>query len=292
MSPLSILLLGGAGRAEFRDARASLGQWGVVREAGDVETAAAALAEGELSPDVIVVAQSRPGEFPHQAIDRLRRLAPLARILGLMGSWCEGEMRSGSPWSASARVYWHQWAARCGREFQRLADGEPSSWALPVTATEEERLLADVSSPCHRPHPSPLPAGEGTRQRRGVVVIRSRSSEMADWLLAACRGHGLAAVWQRRPAAARVEGATAAVFDAVELDDAERDELSRFAAAAQPSPTIALLAFPRIDDCRRALSAGAVAVLSKPVAMEDLFWQVDAASCRVVCGINYHRIGT
>ena len=97
---------------------------------------------------------------------------------------------------------------------------------------------------------------------------------MADWLLAACRGHGLAAVWQRRPADARVEGATAAIFDAAELDDAECDELRRFAAAVQPGPVIALLGFPRIDDHRRALSAGAAAVLSKPVAVEDLFWQI------------------
>jgi CheY-like chemotaxis protein len=104
---------------------------------------------------------------------------------------------------------------------------------------------------------------------------------MADWLLAACRGHGLAAIWQRRPAAARVEGATAAIFDAAELDGAECDELRRFVAAVHPSPAIALLSFPRIDDRRRALSAGATAVLSKPVAMADLFWQVDAAESRV-----------
>ena len=52
------------------------------------------------SPDVIVVAQAFPGQFSHQAIDRLRRLAPLARMVGLMGSWCEGEMRTGSPWPA------------------------------------------------------------------------------------------------------------------------------------------------------------------------------------------------
>ena len=43
--------------------------------------------------------------------------------------------------------------------------------------------------------------------------------------------------------------------------------MRRFAAAVQPGPAISLLAFPRVDDHRRALSAGATAVLSKPVAM-------------------------
>ncbi len=309
MPTLSILIIGDANRAEFRAARANLSQRGTVRELGDAEAAAAAMAAGEPPPDVIVVAQARPGEFSRQAIDRLRRLAPLARIVGLMGSWCEGEMRSGAPWPASARAYWHQWPARGGREFQRLARGEPGSWSLPVTATEEERLLADADARGtevvvggkratghdSRRQPPPSPSG--------LVLIRSRSSEMAGWLLAACRDRGMAAIWHRRPAEpekgdsphlceapfgpfrqmgtvpffrpdARVEGATAAIFDAAELDDAECDELRRFAAAAQPAPVIALLAFPRIDDQRRALSAGATALLSKPVALMDLFWQI------------------
>jgi hypothetical protein len=266
------------------------------------------MAAGEPLPDVIVVAQARPGEFSHQAVDRLRRLAPLARIVGLMGSWCEGEMRSGSPWPASARVYWHQWPARCGGELGHLARGVPSSWSLPITATEEERLLADAAT---RGNDAPLREAHGLQPvglsppvglPGGLVLIRSRSAEMAGWLLAACRDRGLAAVWQRRPAEPEKgdsphlprptagwcppEGCfaqmgtvpffrpTAAIFDAAELDDAECDELRRFAAAAQPSPVIALLGFPRIDDQRRALSAGVTAVLSKPVALTDLFWQI------------------
>ena len=76
-TPLSILVLGDATRPEFREARACLARWGSVVEFSDADSAAAALAEDRFSPDVIVVAQAFPGQFSHEAIDRLRRLAPL-----------------------------------------------------------------------------------------------------------------------------------------------------------------------------------------------------------------------
>jgi CheY-like chemotaxis protein len=217
---------------------------------------------------VIVVAQALPGQFSHQAIDRLRRLAPLARVVGLMGSWCEGEMRTGAPWPGVVRTYWHQWAARCGRQFCRMAHGECCSWSLPPTATEEERLLADMNL---------LPKGARTERCRGLVVISAKSHEMAQWLSAACRSRGFATVWQRGPSAAQVQGAVAAIFDSAGLDPDEYDDLGRLTSTLRPSPVVALLAFPRPEDRRRALSAGASAVVSKPLAVDNLFWELEQA---------------
>jgi CheY-like chemotaxis protein len=88
----------------------------------------------------------------------------------------------------------------------------------------------------------------------------------------------LATLRQRTPSADRVTGAAAAIFDASNLSQDESADLKQLAAALTPAPVIALLAFPRAEDYRRALSAGAVAVLSKPLAVEDLFWQIDAAA--------------
>jgi CheY-like chemotaxis protein len=277
-SCLSVIVLGDVRRAEFRESRASLDRWGTVVDFVDVNSAAAALAEGRLSPDLIVMAQAFPGQYPHEAIDRLRRLAPLARVLGLMGSWCEGEMRSGSPWPATVRTYWHQWPARGGQQLRRLAMGQSCSWALPLTATDEERLLVDASAPPCSPKQcrernsisAQLVPSSGTH-----VAIYSRSREMADWLSAACRGRGLATIWQRDPAFARVEGARAAIFDGTDLCGDECEAMRRFANALRPAPVIALLSFPRIEDHRRALSAGASAVLSKPLLVEDLLEAVD-----------------
>ena len=82
------------------------------------------------------------------------------------------------------------------------------------------------------------------------MVIRSPSLEMADWLSAACRRHGLATLWQRPPSADRVEGAAAAIFDGSDLADDECNELKRLAAALKPAPVVALLAFPRAEHYR------------------------------------------
>jgi hypothetical protein len=270
MHELSILLLGQTNRTEFEQARNILASFGNVWEFSDVVLAAAALTDAEAVPDMIVVAQAFPGQFSHQAIDRLRRLAPLARVIGLMGSWCEGEMRTGWPWPGVVRTYWHQWAARCNRELRRLVRGETCSWSLPPTATEEERLLANT--------------GVSWPRREGVVVIRARSHETADWLSAACRSRGFATVWQRAPGVTRVEGATATIFDAGSFCPEEYEELERL-AGAQSAPVVAILAFPRVEDRRRALSAGAAAVLSKPLTIDDLFWELEkvVGPERMVC---------
>ena len=159
MPELSILLVGDTGRPEFREASVALAAQGRVARFPTAEAAAAALSDGAVVPEVIVLAQAYPGQFSHEAVDRLRRAAPLARVLGLLGSWCEGEMRTGRPWPAAIRTYWHQWLPRCSRELECLARGECSAWGLPVTATEEERMLAGVDEP-------PL-------QRHGLIAIYS-----------------------------------------------------------------------------------------------------------------------
>jgi CheY-like chemotaxis protein len=263
-SRLSIFLLGATNCTEFHDARSTLECWGTVHAFAKIDAAATALAEGDVVPDVIVIAQAFPGQFSHQVIDRLRRLAPLARVVGLMGSWCEGEMRTGAPWPGVVRTYWHQWAARCGRELCRMANGQCCSWTLPPTASEEERLLADMN-------PFGLPP------QRGLVLICAKSREMAQWLSAACRSRGFATVWQHGPSVAHMEGAVAAIFDSADLNAEEHDDLRRLTERLHPAPVVVLLAFPRCEDRRRALSAGAAVVVSKPLVVEDLFWELERA---------------
>ena len=67
----------------------------------------------------------------------------------------------------------------------------------------------------------------------------------------------------------------AAIFDSTELDSEECANLGRLAKALDPAPVIALLGFPRVDDRLRALSAGAAAVISKPLVVDDLFGELE-----------------
>lgn len=261
MSEITILLVGDMRRAEFRDIPADLQRLGRVVAAASPQEAVALLAEGEWIPDLIVIAQTYPGQFSTQAVDRLRRLAPLARVLGLLGTWCEGEMRTGKPWPAAIRVYWHQWHARAQQELGWLRQGVGAAWALPMTASEEERILALAEQPIG--------------QREGLVAIVSPHFAMQEWLAAACRRHGYSTLWLRPTAVPPHAGFTAAIFDTTECRNEAQEALARWAAAVRPAPVIALLDFPRVDDRDRALAAGAAAVLSKPLLIEDLFWVLD-----------------
>jgi len=257
---ISILLVGSTDRSEFREARAVLDESARVVAAADVPSALVVLAEGRIVPELIVVAQAYPGQFSHAVVDRMRRLAPLARVLGLLGSWCEGETRTGQPWPAAVRIYWHQWEAYVRREIARASEGAASTWSLPVTASEEERLLF---------------AREPSGRREGLIAISTPEFEMQDWLRAACTRRGYSSVWLLPHAGAHVEGATAAIFDGDDCRGDEAESLEHLAAALGPVPIIALMDFPRIDDRSRALAAGAKAVVSKPFLIEDLFWQID-----------------
>ena len=264
---MTILLLGNTRRREFREARAAMDSCARVVEAADVAAACALVAEEEWAFDLIVLATAHPGQFPAEAVERLRRLAPLSRVVALLGSWCEGEMRSGHPCPGAIRVYWHQWAPRIGRESARWHDGLRSSWGLPATASEEERVLAVAEEPLPR--------------RSGLCAVCSDEFAMQDWISAACRRAGYTTAWLRPGDPPPAEKPLAAIFDGGDQPGHQYEHLRRFAAAVRPAPVLALLGFPRAKDLDLALAAGAAAVLSKPFLVQDLLWQLDALSRKV-----------
>ena len=252
---LHILLIGDTSRPEFHEAVAALEEVAHVTRFADVDAASVALAEDLFTVHGIVLAQAYPGQFSAVAIDRLRSLAPLARLIAILGSWCEGEPRSGHPLPGVIRMYWHQAAVRIRWEFPRCFEAESSVWGLPATATDEERLLASIDAP--------LPEG------RGLVALWTRRPEMEGLLADACHRGGYATVWlhPRRPA--RVQGAVAAIYDGAVLDAAGLAELRQFAAEVSPAPVLALLDAPRIQDFRLAQTLG-VTVLAKPFRVDEL----------------------
>jgi hypothetical protein len=227
-----------------------------VCDCSDVRSSIARLADQAIAPELIAVCQARPGEVAPADMEHLRRLAPLARLVGVLGSWCEGELRSGDPWPAVERVYWHQWPAWVSREIRSPRD---AGWRTPPTATVEERWLANSESwravPC--------------TSRDGAVAILSARRAHAEMLCDACRLWGLRAICFDRPPT-RVSDVSLAIWDGDRCGAEDAAELRAFAVAIRPAHLVALLTFPRIDERDRALSAGASRVLSKPLCLEQL----------------------
>jgi CheY-like chemotaxis protein len=234
----------------------------------DLQAAAAHLADGSPAVDLIVCVQSRPGEFSDAAIDALRRLAPLARVWRLLGSWCEGEQRSGRPPSGCTHTYWHQWRQRAARDFAAARAGRCPLWGLPPTATADERGLAIAQTPVEK--------------RTGLIVVCAQRAETASALAEACRpaGFSTTVVVGDQPFAAG--GATALLWDTSVEEACEVRRVERLRSAAGGAPLLALVGFPRPDDCRRAMAAGVTAVISKPFLVPDLLGYL--AESQVACG--------
>lgn len=100
-------------------------------------------------PDLVVVLQSHPDEYPTAEIARLLTRAPIARLVVVAGAWCEADGRRRDLWPAASRVP-AVWAVqRLQAEWSLLTTGQ--GMPVPLTATRDERFQAD-----HPPSPARL----------------------------------------------------------------------------------------------------------------------------------------
>jgi CheY-like chemotaxis protein len=220
------------------------------------------LEEMGIPPQLIVLSQSRPGEFSAAAIDRLRRLAPLARFWRVLGSWCEGESRSGHPPAGCLNSYAHQWSPRWAHELAAARAGTAPAWALPVTLSNEERALVAV---------------EPLVRRAGLIAICSRAASAAGVLVDVCRraGYSTRVVQEHRPW--HIPQATAIVWDTEPHCIIDRTAVDRIRQSAPTAALVALVNFPRPDDRHLAARAGVTAVVSKPYQVQDLLHSLDGS---------------
>ncbi|MFN0017182.1 MAG: hypothetical protein ACKVP0_02920 [Pirellulaceae bacterium] len=197
-------------------------------------------------PDLILLVASRPGRFSAAEVESLHRRAPLARLVALLGSWCEGEVRSGHPWPGVTRIYAHQWQARLPRELD--------TWQ-PRTASEIDRLM------------SSRPAIKSLRQLIGIAAAQRT---MFDALATACRSYRKDAVWLLPHLPLPVQRVDAILYDAtLDLPD-ELARLTELRDQLHNPPAILLLNCPRQSDLEQVRQAGATSILAKPYLIADL----------------------
>jgi hypothetical protein len=230
----------------------------------------------QATEELIIVAQSRPGAISEHHVHRLRRAVPLAGIVGLLGSWCEGETRTGRPWPGVPRLYWYEFPTWWQRQLALRAAGQCPDWARPV---DFGFRISDCGS---RDHNIQHPASSFQHRApvsSGLIVIQTSQRDTADALSDVFRRAGFATVWQRPGLCAGiVRGATAGIWDGGQLDEREVEDLALFSRTllSDAAPVIALLDFPRRDRVDRALQLGANAVLGKPWRNEALLAQLHA----------------
>jgi len=266
------LFVGNSSHHEFREPVAWLREYSDLTISSDIEAAVAQLGIVSNPPDVIVIAAARTGLFSQRDVASLLRRAPLARCIGLMGGWCEGEMRTGRPWRGVPRVYWHVFVPRMAEELTGArARGR---LVMPRTFTESELCGIAVPLPEIRP--------------RGLVVIRAASLESYGAISEACHAIRHATVWASPRQPAFVTGAAAAIWDVAASIEFDGAELGRFAEHVQPAPVIAIIGFPRASDRRLALDCGASCVVSKPYLLQELWTELTRVTSE--CRRNDERI--
>ncbi|MBI3468929.1 MAG: hypothetical protein HY000_38485 [Planctomycetes bacterium] len=261
----SVLLIGGSQSREFAAVRESL-RGRRVADCPEIAAAIGMLAAGQQEPELIILLQAWPSEFDPAALEELRRRAPLARVVNILGSWCEGETRSGTPLAGTTRLYWHQWQAHCALDEIQMAAGVCPSWGLPVTATEEDRLLWAAE------HPAPVFLDKG--KELPIVGILSNQQATWEWLASACEQLGCRAIWLRPD---QVHERLSVILWGYAGDPSEESQLSAvLASQSDRPPVLALVTFPRAGDLQDLSRLGVTALIGKPVRLDELRWHLQS----------------
>ncbi len=248
----SVLMAGDVGHADFREIVELLGT--------DADLVACAAA----SPEAVLFFHSRPLSVSLQSLQSLRKAVPLAGVVVVAGSWCEGELRTGRVWQGVHRHYWYEFPAWWRRQIALRAAGRCPEWAKP----SESRTPPSICQP---------------RPTSDLVVLRTPNSATAETLADQLQvaGHGIVLQSPGRRSQP-VRGATLGIWDGGQLNDAEAQDLSRFCTdlRANRVPVIALLDFPRRDSVDRALQLGAATVLGKPWLNVNLLQMIEQLTAR------------
>jgi len=259
---VQVLAVGPWHEKEFQLAQSQIAGAAAWQTAADVGDASESLRAGETAPELILLAQPLPGQYGQKDIDHLQALAPLARIVLVVGSWCEGGLRSGIQLSGVLRLYWHEFAPWWKSAQARVASGLCPPWSLPIDNLQAGRSIPNFDES----RPAATESGE-------LVAINTKDFSVYESLAAALAQIGMAASWiQPAQEVKLTEKVSVGIWDGSQLDPAELDRLTTFCGQirSHEATVVALLDYPRVEHFALAKEAGAAAVLGKPYVVDEL----------------------
>ncbi|MEM8944921.1 MAG: hypothetical protein AAGD11_07020 [Planctomycetota bacterium] len=264
ISPATIdvhtLIVGDWRPAEFA---AALEQIHSSAASATIEDAYDLLASTEMPPEVVFVAQHLPGDITQPDVDRLQSAAPLARLVIVSGTWCEGELRTGSPPTGVIRLYWYELAPWWQAAMRKYRAGQCPLWSLPLDHPQAGRWSSDWTCP--------------NVERRTDAIVEANDFGVYGTLSSALADYGITTTWYRERPADGDDSAgnynagnhNAGIWDGSQLSGDERERLAAFCKRVN-GPVVALLDFPRREHFRLAKQLGAASVFGKPYVVEAL----------------------
>jgi hypothetical protein len=237
---------------EFATALANLEDEQSLQKLARIEAAYELLTSADVAPELVLLAQPLPGAVRQQEVDRLQRLAPLARIVIVSGTWCEGELRTGNPPAGVLRLYWYELAPWWQAAQRRWSAGLCPAWSAPLDHPQAGRYAIDATI-----DQLAMPS---------TVAIDAEDFAVFECLAGALDASGAVATWAQND---DLSQASAGIWDGGQLNDRELPRLGRFCLQVK-GPVVALLDFPRVEHVVAARAAGAIAVFAKPYVMEEV----------------------
>jgi len=253
---VQVLAVGPWQDREFRFPTDSIEAAAAWQAASNLDQACERLEASETPPELILIAQSLPSQLRQKQIDKLQALAPLARIVVVAGSWCEGGFRSGVQLTGVLRLYWHEFALWWKSAQMRVEAGLCPPWSLPLDHPHAGRSMPHVQ--VDWPTVS------------DPVVISAKDFEVYESLSAALKPFGMATLWMQPARQVKLkQKVSGGIWDGSQLDEEELQRLSDFCRQVD-SNVVALLDYPRVEHIAQAQEAGATTVLGKPYVVDEL----------------------
>lgn len=271
MSDPRILVSGDYWHADFRDV---IGRFDVPVTLAPIDRLQS-LADRTF--DLVVLAQSRPDQIGCRVVEEIRDRFPLTPIVGLLGSWCEGSSRSGTPMPGVRRVYFHQWSGQFQNFVRQFQCNGITDWHQPATATSADQVLA-TQSPDNK-----LANGRTSSpvdQSATVVIGVSATSHdqfsnlrdaigAMDWQV--CRLDQAAGISATTPTPACL------CVDGNSESEPLRERIVSLRKNYPQVPMVLVLNFPRSQTAEMAAEFGVREIVSKPFDLANLKLSLERA---------------
>ncbi len=210
--------------------------------------------------------QARRDQFSNDDFDFLQQRFPQTPIISLLGSWCEGEMRSGTPVAGPIRIYWHQWQGRYDSFAQQINSTLLSTWHLPRTAIPVDRVVNRMAALSEELNAS-------GRERNDIVVgVSAWTRDGFEMISDALKNFGFCCDWLEHDAMDGKRSRCPAVLciNADSLSENLQANLSEQRSRFPNVPIVVLLNFPRKFEVDSARDLGVSEIVSKPFELIDL----------------------
>ena len=215
-------------------------------------------------PDFVLIFQSFSGERRESEVLEIKRRFPITPILAVLGSWCEGETRTGTPLLGVHNMLWYDFAAMAPLEFEAWKRGLPTVWSLP------EGALPDAMEMLTRTRNRTI--FENFERKPAKIWIESDDFEQFRLqrdifhTLFDCETFGRFAGCED----AALTESDILVFDFPDFTPATQARFSELKTRFPKARCVTFLEFPRWNEQRQIQSYGADAVFPKPFRIQDL----------------------